>query len=418
MDRRDFIKISAVGAVAVTAFPETLAAIPGKKKKNPVEGYVREPSRDIPIVANYDVLVAGGGPSVLLVERYAFLGGLWTGGLVLPVLSSHGLDSAGAWTKCMSGFFDELCGRLFDMGMCVNRLDPTVDPEAAKYVMEQMIQENGVEMVYNATVAQVVMSGDRIDAAILETKSGRIAVRAKVFVDASGDGDLIDYSGESFDKMKYHIGAMWRVGGFDPSFRKAGRGTPIPGVRVMHLHGEDDKDGLDAFENTRIWMRQRKAMWDKTQALRELEGAENAFLLETPPQIGVRVTRMLMAVKRLSLEETMTGAVHPDVIGMSGGSDIIYYKGRKITKKERPIWQIPYSSLIPKRVQNLIVSGRCFGFDQDLAWDAREIGTCFVTGQAAGVAAAQAVAQRACVRDIDIPQLQAALRRQGAMLEL
>ena len=63
MDRRDFIKISAVGAVAVTAFPETLAAIPGKKKKNPVEGYVREPSRDIPVVANYDVLVAGGGPS-------------------------------------------------------------------------------------------------------------------------------------------------------------------------------------------------------------------------------------------------------------------------------------------------------------------------------------------------------------------
>lgn len=432
MDRRDFIKIGAVGAAVVTAFPEALAAIPGKKNKLPKDSFVREPSRDIPVVASYDVLVAGGGPSgvaaaicaaregasVLLVERYAFLGGLWTGGLVLPVLSSHGLDSAGAWTKCMSGFFDELCGRLFDMGMCVNKLDPTVDPEAAKYVMEQMIQENGVEMVYNATVAQVVMSGDRIDAAILETKSGRIAVRAKVFVDASGDGDLIEYSGEAFDKMNYHIGAMWRVGGFAPGFRKAGRGTPIPGVRVMHLHGEDDKDGLDAFENTRIWMRQRKAMWEKTQALHEMEGAENAFLLETPPQIGVRVTRMLEAVKRLTLEETMTGAVHADVIGMSGGSDIIHYKGRKITKKERPIWQIPYSSLVPKRVQNLIVAGRCFGFDRELAWDAREIGTCFVTGQAAGAAAAQAVAGRACVRDIDIPQLQATLRRQGAMLEL
>jgi len=301
--------------------------------------------------------------------------------------------------------------------MCVNKMDPTVDPEAAKYVMEQMIQEAGVRMLYNATVAQVAMSGDRIDAAIIETKSGRIAVRAKVFVDASGDGDLIAYSGESFDTMRYHIGAMWRVGGLDPSFRK-GTGTPIPGVRVMHLHGEDDKDGLDAFENTRIWLRARKQMWDRTQALREMKGAENAFLLETPPQIGVRVTRMLDAVKRLTLEETMTDAVHPDVIGMSGGSDIIRYNGRKITKKERPIWQIPYSSLVPKRVQNLIVAGRCFGFDRELAWDAREIGTCFVTGHAAGVAAAICVKKRTGVRDVETAELQAILRRQGAMLEL
>ena len=426
------MKISAVGAAVATAFPEALASVRAPREKASKDGFVKEPSRKIPVVATYDILVAGGGPSgvtaaicaaregasVLLVERYAFLGGLWTGGLVLPVLSTHGLDSAGGWTKCVSGFMDQLCGRLFDMGMCVNKLDPTVDPEAAKYVMEQMIQEAGVDMLYNATVAQVTMSGNRIDTAILETKSGRIAVRAKAFVDASGDGDLIAYCGESFDTMKYHIGAMWRVGGLDPAFRKVGTRTPIPGVRVMHLHGEDDKDGLDAFENTRIWIRQRKLMWEKTQALKSMEGAENSFLLETPPQIGVRVTRMLDAVKRLSLEETMTGAVHADVIGMSGGSDIIRYKGRKITKKERPIWQIPYRSLIPKKVQNLIVTGRCFGFDKELAWDAREIGTCFVTGQAAGVAAALAINGRSSVRDVDIAQLQATLRRQGAMLEL
>lgn len=433
MDRRKFLKIGAAGAAAATAFPDAfVSALPLKKKASAKDGFIREPSREIPVVASYDVLVAGGGPSgvaaaicaaregasVLLVERYSYLGGLWTGGLILPVLSTHGLDSAGGWTRCMAGFFDELCGKLFDMGMAVNPLDPTVDPEAAKYVMEQMIQEAGVQMVYNAMVAQVVNSGDRIDAAVLETKSGRLAVRAKVFVDASGDGDLIAFCGESFDKMNYHIGAMWRVGGLDPSFRRASGATPIPGVRLMHLHGEDDKDGLDAFENTRVWMRQRKAMWEKTQALRNLEGGENAFLLETPSQIGVRVTRMLEAVKRLSLEETLTGIVYPDVIGMSGGSDTINFKGRKITKKERPIWQIPYRSLVPKRVQNLIVAGRCFGFERELAWDAREIGTCFVTGQAAGVAAALAVNSRDCVRDINIPILQETLRRQGALLEI
>lgn len=430
MDRRKFLKIGAVGAAALPALP-SLAASKCKKKNTSSENVIVEPEREIPVAGSYDILVAGGGPagvaaaisaaregaSVLLVERYAFLGGLWTGGLVLPVLSTHGLDTAGQWTRCIGGFSYELCNKLFDMGMAVNKLDPTVDPEAAKYVMEQMMQEAGVEILYNATVANVAVSGDRIDAAILETKAGRMAIRAKYFIDGSGDGDLIDFAGEKFDKMNYHIGAMWRVGGLEDNFKKYTR-TPIPGVKVFHLRGEENKDGLDAFENSRLWLRLRKQMWEKTQAAREMEGGQNAFLLETPPQIGVRVTRMLEAVKRLTLEETMTGAVHPDVIGMSGGSDTILYQGRKIRKKERPIWQIPYSSLVPKRIANLIVAGRCFGFERDLAWDAREIGTCFVTGQAAGVAAAIAASSRLGFRDMDIPLLQKTLRSQGAMLEL
>ncbi len=431
MDRRDFLKMGAVGAVVLPAFPDAIASALGNKTKLPSGGYVNEPAREIPVVASVDVLVAGGGPSgvaaaicaaregasVLVVERYAFLGGLWTGGLVLPVLNTHGMNPAGAQERCIGGFSHELCNRLFDMGMAVNRKDPTVDPEAAKFVMEEMMQEAGVQLLYNATVSQVVMSGDRIDAAVIECKAGRIAVRAKMFVDGSGDGDLIAYSGEEFDTMKYHIGAMWRVGGLSTSFKK-GRKTPIPGVHVMHCGGENDKDGLDAFENTRLWMRLRKKMWEDTQALHDQPGGEEAFLLETPPQIGVRVTRMLKAVKRLSLEESMTGAVHPDVIGMSGGSYRIEYKGGTVPREKRPIWQIPYSALLPKRVENLIVAGRCFGFDRDLAYDAREIGTCFVTGQAAGVAVAQAIKARAGVRDIDVKQLQQTLRKQGALLEL
>lgn len=431
MDRRNFLKISAAGAVILPAFPDALASALGNNPSLSASGVVTEPAREIPVVASVDVLVAGGGPSgvaaaicaaregasVLVVERYAFLGGLWTGGLVLPVLNTYGMNKSGAQECCIGGFSAELCNRLFDMGMAVNRKEPTVDPEAAKYVMEQMMQDAGVQLLYNATVSQVVMSGDRIDAAIIESKAGRIAVKAKMFVDGSGDGDLIAFSGEEFDTMKYHIGAMWRVGGLADSFKK-GRKTPIPGVRVMHTGGENDKDGLDAFENTRLWMRIRKKMWEDTQALHNTPGGENAFLLESPPQIGVRVTRMLKAVKRLSLEETMTGAVHTDVIGMSGGSYKIEYKGGVVPSDKRPIWQIPYSALLPKRVENLIVAGRCFGFDRELAYDAREIGTCFVTGQAAGVAVAQAISDRSGVRDIDIEKLQSTLRKQGALLKL
>ena len=160
----------------------------------------------------------------------------------------------------------------------------------------------------------------------------------------------------------------------------------------------------------------RKDMWDKTQEAKALPGGENLFLLETPPLLGVRITRILDAQHVLTLEDSMNYVSYPDSIGMSGGSDTIWYKGQKVRAKERPVWQIPYRSLVPRRCPNLLVAGRCFGFDEGLAWDAREVGTCFVTGQAAGTAAALAVATRRAVGEVDIERLQDCLRVQNVML--
>ncbi len=436
MDRRNFLKASLIGAGALTlsgaGAPPAFAA---RKKNVPSaiqpQGWVSEPSRKIPVVASVDLVVVGGGPagvsaaisaarngiSVLLLERYAFLGGLWTGGLVLPVLSTHGLDQAGEWTKCIYGFAHELCSRLFDMGMALNPKDPTADPEAAKYVMEQMIQEAGVQVIYNSTAADVLMSGNRITAVVLETQAGRLAVNTKAVVDASGDGDVMAWSGEDFYQIRYPIGAMWRVGGIAENM-KGGTRTPIPGVRVMHSGGVPDLDGLDVFNNTKVWMQLRQEMWERTGKLRSREGGENAFLLETPPQMGVRITRVLKPVRSVTLEESMHYTSYPDSIGMSGGSNTIKYKGQSIKKKERPVWQIPYGAIVPKKVKNLLVAGRCFGFDEGLVWDAREIGTCFVTGQAAGNAAALAVLNRCSVQDVDVASLQKLLKDQNAKLSL
>jgi hypothetical protein len=93
------------------------------------------------------------------------------------------------------------------------------------------------------------------------------------------------------------------------------------------------------------------------------------------------------------------------------------YKGREITRKERPVWQIPYRSLVPRQTQNLLVAGRCFGYDQGITWDAREISTCMVTGQAAGVAASIAVSARCAAKDVDIALLQKKLREDGVRLD-
>ena len=135
------------------------------------------------------------------------------------------------------------------------------------------------------------------------------------------------------------------------------------------------------------------------------------------PQIGVRVTRVLNPVKPVTLEESMHYTTYKDSIGMSGGSAPIMYQGRKIMTRERPYWQIPYSSILPKTCPNLLVAGRCFGYDKELSYDAREIGTCLVTGQAAGTASALALLGRTSVQDVNIDKLRATLVEQKAKLE-
>lgn len=420
-----------IGATMLGVPEITASEVP---RRDPIRlesnGWLKQPAREVPVVAEADVVVLGGGPAgvaaavnaartgvkVILLERYTFLGGLWTGGLVLPMLSTHGLSPDNEWTKVIWGFSNEIYMRLKKMKMVVNAKAPCVDPEACKYVLEQYCEESGVQIIYHSWASDAVMSGDRIDAIFLETKSGRIAVRGKYFVDASGDGDLIAWSGEDHYELKYHVGAMYRIGGV-PEDMKAGTKTPIPGVRNGHLHGYDDQDGLDVLNLSRLQVQLRKDMWRKTQELRSREGGEGIFLLETPPQIGVRVTRVLNPVKPVTLEESMHYTSYDDSIGMSGGSAPIMYQGRKVPTRERPYWQIPYSSILPKTCPNLLVAGRCFGYDKDLSYDAREIGTCLVTGQAAGTASALACLGRSRVQDVDIKKLRSTLVEQGAKLE-
>ena len=288
-----------VGATMIGT-PELMAR-KDKAERKPVRleanDWVKEPAREIPVIAEAEVVVLGGGPAgvaaavsaaktgakVIMLERYTFLGGLWTGGLVLPMLSTHGLSPEDEWTKVIWGFSNDIYMRLKKMRMDVNAKAPCVDPEACKYVLEQFCEEAGVQIIYHSWATNAIMSGDRIDAVILETKSGRVAVRGKYFVDASGDGDLICWAGEDYRELKYHIGAMYRIGGVPEDMQKAGVKTPIAGVRSRHIHGFDDQDGLDVLNLSKIQLDLRKEMWNRTQALRKREGGEGIFLLETPP---------------------------------------------------------------------------------------------------------------------------------------
>ena len=449
MDRRKFIKTTVIGAAGLAAAPGLLAedvqpgtiqsgSVPtdgkagavstGVEDHLKVSSYVKEPAHKIPVVASPDVVVVGGGAAgvaaavcaarggarVLLIEKTNYLGGLWTGGLVLPVLATHGKGRNEPWDKAVRGICSEVCDTLLDNGWAVNPLNPRVDPEATKYLLDKMISEAGVKILYNATAAGVTMSGDRVESVLVDCPVGRVAVKCRMAVDASGDGMVFSWTGDPHEARRYHMTVLGRMAGCPVQEKEA---PSVPGMKLISTGTHEAMDGLDVFKVSENQQKGRLVIWDKVQALKNEAGYENAFLTEIAPTTGVRVTRVLDSLHNVTLEESMEWTEYPDVIGMSGVCDPFMYKGRKITRQERPVWQIPYRSLIPRQTRNLLVAGRCFGYDQAITWDAREISTCMVTGQAAGVAAAMAVNARCAAKDVDIAALQKALRESGVRLD-
>lgn len=425
------MKTGAAG-LATLALSGPAAEAKTRKVNTPLEtqGYVREPARQIPVVDNADVVVIGGGPAgfaaavaaaregsdVLLLERLYFLGGLFTGCGVTPIINMFHPDSAQKSRQAVFGICDELYRRLDEVGMiCWDNIRPKVDPEAAKYFMEDFCAGAGVRILYGVQAAQVTQSGGGIDSVIVEGKSGRVAIRCRFVIDASGDGDVLEWVGEDFTVHKNDIGAMWRIGNVGQI--KKGSPTPVKGVRTLHTAGEKNQDGLDMYNLTRVQLGLRKRMWEEVAQWRSKPGGEDLYLVDTPALVGVRTTRVLDSVANVTTEGAATGKVYPDVVGITGGDSNLNAPGGKILRKNRLMWQIPYSSLTPRHIPNLLVAGRCFGFEKELTYDAREIGTCLVTGQAAGVAASLAVRKRQSNRDIDIAELQTRLRAQHVKLE-
>lgn len=439
MKRRKFIQEGLLLAGALTLGHPTVQGKTKKKTATLHKDCVEEPAREVPILLECDVLVVGGGPSgvaaalsaarmgmkTCLVERYNHLGGLWTGGLVLPLNCTHGLSREAQRTQVIHGISGEITDRLRRLNMVRGEVNPLVDPEACKYVLEKMMQEAGVTVVYHAWAAGAVMDGRTIRGIFAESKSGRRALLAKVVIDCTGDGDVFHWAGEKYLEARYAIGMEARLGGTDrvnhnaPGYEPRGLGaqTPIPGVTWHYMWGDAKQDGLDVMNLSRLQQKFRLKIWEDVEKLRQQPGYEQVFLLDTASQLGIRTTRILDGCYQLTLKDTMTYRNFDDCIGVSGAYTTINYDGRKVPEKERPYWQIPYRALLPRHTDNLLVAGRCFSYEEALTDDAREIGTCLVTGQGAGTAAALAVKGNDAVRNVSTARLKSELEAQGVWFD-
>jgi len=400
------------------------------QRANPrlIDGKVIQPQRELPVLGTTDVLVVGGGPAgvvaalaarragarVTLVERYGHFGGLWTGGLVLLVI---GHIVKGGKQVCQ-GIGEEIMRRLDKLdGAIMDRrpgVNPTVDAEAVKYVMVEMVEEAGIQVFLHCWGVDAIVDGHTVQGAVFESKSGRQAILAKVTVDATGDGDIFAAAGAEFEHRSHNVGLVSRIGNLDrvdasqaagaPKPKHLGSRTPVPGVHWVNLHGPE-VDGLDVATLTRMEMSHRKFIWRNIQNTRRTPGYEKVCLLETAPQLGVRITRVLHGLHRIALADLKAGTKFPDVVAVGGSENGGHGE-----------WQIPYGSLVPVRAENVLAAGRCIDTEIRMADLVRLIPNCFVTGHAAGVAAAVAAQDGCRPRDVEVAKVQRILRQQEAYL--
>ena len=438
--------------------------------------FIHEPAREIPVFADVDVVVLGGGPAgiaaatsaarsgcrTLLIEHYGFLGGMGTAAGVTNFCGLHA-NVHGRIEQVVHGVADDLLARM----QALNGLNQphlifggkiaaqAYDNAALKVAADGLVGDSGAELLFHARACGVSMrSADCIDALLVETKSGRCAVRGRVFIDCSGDADLAQFAGAPFEKgpgMLYPS-TMFRVHGVDPAragdaFNRVGgwmeeamrqgrtfaRKSPILRpqknpmewrVNVTQLANPDGSavDGTDARQLSWAEVEGRRQIVDFFDFLRSsAPGFEQAYLLEIAPQVGVRETRRVIGDYQLTEQDVLGCASFDDTIGVNGWPIEAHVAGDVVFKfmdipASRGFNQLPYRMLLPRGIENLLVAGRCASMTHMGQSAARVSGACFVMGQAAGTAAALSLQAGSAPRVLDVQALQARLEADGAYL--
>jgi hypothetical protein len=414
------------------------------------------------------------GARTLLVEKYGFLGGMGTAGLVNPFMVSM-----------VGGFYSEICKRMESLGGMFGR---SFNPEILKFAAQEIVLESGVDLLLHTTVTGIRMTERTITGLTLLTKSGFVDVGAQVVIDATGDADVAAMAGAPFEMGNEESGAtqamtlMFILGGVnvreafvyaanhpeDMRFpkpimeseidglmqtvqgicgfyreveeaRRLGEFTldqemvffltlPAPDrvvVNTTHITGCDPltSEGLtDAEIDGRRQVIELLHFFGK-----RVPGFQNAYLAETAAQVGIRESRRVMGEYVFSEEDVAEGRKFPDAVlrsaypvdlhsGVGKGYTRDVERTETVAPPDGDWYEVPYRCLVPKEIENLLVAGRCVSATHAGQGAMRIMPNCMALGQAAGTAAGLCLKSCVTPRSMDTEALRSLLKKQGAIL--
>lgn len=457
--------------------------------------HIIEPQREIPVKDNVDVLVVGGGSAgvtaaiaaarcgakTLVIERYGFLGGLVTGGPTgMHTFFNCYHDENGTPNvpesrkkQLIKGIPQEIVDRLKEVGGGLGHVElelskrfisvlTPVDPEVYKWLAMEMVLEAGADVYLHSYVSDVITDNNIVKGIIMESKSGREAILAKVIVDTSGDADVAGRAGAPFKFVEQsgvsmnlrmvgadidvfgnamiekglvrQIGRAVKIGGTKESIVRIGcsfapwkdeiekHGAGIGGILSTSVREGDlthmnctgiSVNGIDVKDMTKASIHLHRQIRNVAAFFHDcIPGFKKAYLVASGPLLGVRRTRLIEAVFDIPREYLLKGEGADDEIGRFGFIDMGDYEIENAGSMG-----IPYRSLIPKNIEGVLIAGRSMSTDHVVHNSTRNVGCCLLTGQAAGAAAALAVQENVTPSKLDAQLLRKVLAENGAYFE-
>jgi len=394
--------------------------------------FIKETNK-VPIIGKYDVIIVGGGIAgvgaalaarrhgckVLIIEKSVMLGGLATLGFIayyLPLCDGRG-------KKVTGGIAEELLYLSIKYGYntlapewrdgkgigAKKRYTSIFSPPEFVYAMDELMMAEGIDLLFDTVFCSPVMKGNTCQAVIVENKTGRGAYTAKMFVDASGDADLIYRAGAKCVEEKNYIAFWFYNTNLKKMQRAVEKSDVMKGISLewrgrflkdgTYTLGEKEYKGTNANDITRFILNGRKILKKEIAKNRR----NNGSLLALPGMAQYRRTRRLQGIYRLKDKDALRS--FDDSIGCTGH-----------WLKPGIVYEIPYRTLVTKDCPNIFASGRAISASGD-AWEAtRVIPPAVLTGQAAGTAAALAIKKKCPATAVPIGDLQKELESTGVIL--
>ena len=446
---------------------------------------------EVPIVENSDVLVCGAGPAgiaasiassragakTVLLERFGYVGGSATAGLVGPFMTSFSLDGE---TQIIKGIFDEIVTKMEAIGGAIHPAKVRAgspyagfyiaghdhvgpfDPEVFKYVAMEMLEEAGVKTYLHTFVFDSLVHNNRVDGVVAVSKAGLQAFRSKITVDCTADADVAAKSGVEIrqgrdsDGLTQPMTLFFRVGNvddvkveqyvlehleergmlFSSIIKKAQESGQFPAPRNkvgMYLTTQTGVwrinttrllkyDGTNNVDLSRAEIEGRRQVTALMKFFRNyLPGFEQAVLVDTGAIVGARETRRIVGEYVLTLEDLIEGKHFEDVIALCSYPVDIHSPtgsdgGMRHDIKTANIYELPYRILLPRGVGGLLVAGRCVSATHEALGAIRVMPPVFAMGQAAGLSAALCAMNGLEPQKINIGKLQNELLQHNVVL--